>query len=660
MPSDDALGLAAPSSELATPSQLLARIIATSRDCIKVLDLEGRLLFMNEGGMRELEICELGTVLNSSWIEFWQGKDREAARAAVESARKGKTERFTGFFPTVETRTPKWFEVIVSPILNSCGEPERLLAVSRDITLRKRAEERERTLLEINNAIISNLTQEELFRAVTGALSRLIPSDRSTIFVHRPGAESLRLFVLQSSVPSAEFHGNLDIPMSDTPAGRVFKSGQTMLRRDLEKEREFPTEHRLFAEGFRSLMIVPLLARGRVVGTLNLLSTRPGQYTDSDAEFIPAVAAQIGLAVENMNAYEEIAALKSRLEAENVYLREEIRTEHNFQEIVGNSPALLAVLRKVEQIALTDSTALILGETGSGKELIARAIHDRSRRKGRPLVKVNCSAISAGLVESELFGHVKGAFTGAIERRVGRFQLADGGAIFLDEVGELPLDTQVKLLRVLQEQEFEPVGSDRTVRVNVRIIAATNRNLEEAVREGRFRSDLFYRLNVFPLRMPPLRERPSDISQLAALFLDRFSRKFGKDVRGISQSTMDVFLKYEWPGNIRELQNVIERGVVLAQGSVLSLDPGLLQTETVRTPASDSLTHAEADGPAATVAPPASLEDVERQHIRAVLKQTGGIVEGPKGAATILNLHPNTLRSRMKKLGISNRRASVN
>lgn len=660
MSSDDSVDQTAPSSELATSSQLLARIIATSRDCIKVLDLEGRLLFMNEGGMRELEICEFGTVLNSSWIEFWQGKDREAARSAVEAARNGKTERFTGFFPTVETRTPKWFEVIVSPILNSSGEPERLLAVSRDITQRKRAEERERTLLDINNAIISNLTQEELFRAVTGALSRLIPSDRSTIFVHRPGAESLRLFVLQSSVPSAEFQGNLDIPMSDTPAGRVFKSGQTMLRRDLEKEREFPTEQRLFAEGFRSLMIVPLLARGRVVGTLNLLSVRPGQYTDSDAEFIPAVAAQIGLAVENMNAYEEIAALKSRLEAENVYLREEIRTEHNFQEIVGNSPALLAVLRKVEQIALTDSTALILGETGSGKELIARAIHDRSRRKGRPLVKVNCSAISAGLVESELFGHVKGAFTGAIERRVGRFQLADGGAIFLDEVGELPLDTQVKLLRVLQEQEFEPVGSDRTVRVNVRIIAATNRNLEEAVREGRFRSDLFYRLNVFPLHMPPLRERRSDIPQLAALFLDRFSRKFGKDVRGISQATMDVFLKYEWPGNIRELQNVIERGVVLGQGNVLSLDPSLLQTETAGINAGGNLTHADADGPAATEAPPTSLEDVERQHIRAVLKQTGGVVEGPKGAATILNLHPNTLRSRMKKLGIGNRRAPVN
>ncbi len=667
MSPDEAIGQAAPSSDLTASSQLLARIIATSRDCIKVLDLEGRLLFMNEGGMQELEICELGTVLNSSWIEFWQGEDREAARAAVEAARNGKMGRFTGFFPTVETRTPKWFDVIVSPILNSIGEPERLLAVSRDITLRKRAEERERTLLEINNAIISNLTQEELFRAVTGALSRLIPCDRSTIFVHRPGTETLRLFVLQSSVPSKEFRGNLDIPMSDTPAGRVFKSGQTLLRRDLDKEREFPTEHRLFAEGFRSLIIAPLIARGRVVGTLNLLSAKPGQYTDSDAEFIPAVATQVGLAVENMNAFEEITALKARLEAENVYLQEEIRAEHNFKEIVGNSPALLAALHKVEQIAPTDSTALIWGETGSGKELIARAIHDRSHRQGRPLVKVDCSAISAGLVESELFGHVKGAFTGAIERRVGRFQLADGGAIFLDEVGELPLETQVKLLRVLQEQEFEPVGSDRTIRVNVRIIAATNRNLEEAVRDGRFRADLFYRLNVFPLHMPPLRERRTDVPQLAALFLDRFSKKFGKEVRGVSQATMDFFLRYAWPGNIRELQNVIERGVVLAQGPVLSLDPTLLQMGTTDIFSARGETHtlatlagAPGNGPAAPGIHSVSLEEVERQHIRAVLDQTGGVIEGPKGAATILKVHPNTLRSRMKKLGINARRTPVN
>ena len=272
-----------------------------------------------------------------------------------------------------------------------------------------------------------------------------------------------------------------------------------------------------------------------------------------------------------MQSYEEIAALKARLEKENLYLQEEIRTEHNFEEVVGGSPALLAVLRKLEQVAPTDSTVLISGETGTGKELIARAIHGRSPRKNRPLVKVNCSAISAGLVESELFGHVKGAFTGAIERRIGRFELADGGTIFLDEVGELPLETQVKLLRVLQEHEFEPVGSSRPLRVDVRVIAATNRRLKEAVAAGGFRSDLFYRLNVFPLEVPPLRDRRSDIPQLAMFFLSHYAKKLGKHMEGISQDAMDQLAGYAWPGNVRELQNVIERAVILARAPMLEV-----------------------------------------------------------------------------------------
>src|SRR5215468_5476828 len=274
-----------------------------------------------------------------------------------------------------------------------------------------------------------------------------------------------------------------------------------------------------------------------------------------------------------MQSYQETATLKARLEKENVYLQEEIRTEHNFEEIVGNSPALLAVLRKVEQVAPTDSTVLLCGETGTGKELIARAIHSRSSRKDRPLVKVNCAAISAGLVESELFGHVKGAFTGAIDRRVGRFELADGGTIFLDEVGELPPETQVKLLRVLQEREFEPVGSSRTQPVNVRVIAATNRDLDEAVAAGHFRSDLFYRLNVFPLKVPPLRERREDIRLLVMFFLDQFAKSLGKPVATVTAETMASLQSYDWPGNVRELQNVIERAVILSGGATLEVGP---------------------------------------------------------------------------------------
>ena len=354
-----------------------------------------------------------------------------------------------------------------------------------------------------------------------------------------------------------------------------------------------------------------------------------------------------------MKAYEEIAALKVRLEEENVYLQEEIRTEHNFEEIVGNSPALLAVLRKVEQVAPTDSTVLIYGETGTGKELIARAIHNRGARKDRALVKVNCSAISAGLVESELFGHVKGAFTGALERRIGRFELADGGTIFLDEIGELPLEMQVKLLRVLQEQEFEPVGSSRPLRVNVRVVAATNRNLQEAVEAGRFRSDLFYRLNVFPLELPPLRERLSDIPQLVALCISRFSRRFGKKIEGVSQESMGRLMSYPWPGNVRELQNVMERAIVLSAGPTLRLDQDLVPVAASEGSLETAEILAEDPGPPAPVPSGLpTLQEVERSHILAALEQTGGVVDGPKGAAKILNLHPNTLRHRMGKLGI--------
>ena len=528
--------------------------------------------------------------------------------------------------------------------------------MKEEVLRRRRAEERERALLEVNNAIISNLTRQDLFHAISQALRPVVPFDASAIFLYQPDRQVLKLFVLQAPAPLLQRLPDLEFDIKQSHVGWVFENQRALVRRNLAGERQYATEDVLIASGFRSFVVVPLMVRGRSIGTLNVASQTPNQYSEAEAEFLQEVANQVAVAVENMNAYEEIASLKARLEAENVYLKEEIRTEHNFQEIVGNSPALLSALRKVEQIAPTDSTVLILGETGTGKELIARAIHDRSARKGRPLVKVNCSAISAGLVESELFGHVKGAFTGAFERRVGRFELADGGTIFLDEIGELPLETQVKLLRVLQEQEFEPVGSSRTVHVNVRIITATNRDLEEAIKAGRFRSDLFYRLNVFPLHVPPLRERVSDIPQLVAFFVERFSKKFGKSVEGVSRSTMNLLESYAWPGNIRELQNLIERAVVLCQGPVLTLDPNLLPSGDVP---SRAITSAPAARPSTATVPTgsSSLEEVEREHIRAVLERTGGVVEGPRGAARILSLHPNTLRSRMKKLGIKTKRS---
>src|SRR3989475_11567969 len=331
---------------------------------------------------------------------------------------------------------------------------------------------------------------------------------------------------------------------------------------------------------------------------------------------------------------------KARLEAQNTYLQEEIRSEHNFGEIVGSSPALLDVLRQVEQTAKIDSARLIRGETGTGQELIARAIHNLSGRKDRVLVKVNCSAIPAGLIESELFGHERGAFTGALTRKIGRFELADGATIFLDEIGDLPLDLQAKLLRVLQEGEFERLGSTRTMKVNVRVIAATNRDLEKAMQNGGFRHDLYYRLNVFPIQLPTLRERKEDIPLLVRHFVRTYATKMGKKPETIAQATMQALQEYPWPGNIRELANVIERGVILSPGSLLEL--GEWRTNPWAAPGSDQVP---------------TLEELERQHIISVLDQTGWRVSGEKGAAKLLGLKPTTLEARMKKLGIT-RKAS--
>jgi predicted ATPase len=410
-----------------------------------------------------------------------------------------------------------------------------------------------------------------------------------------------------------------------------------------------------------AVLCVPVAHQGRSSGILYLEHALSGAFTPARTEIVRVLAAQAAIALANAQLYEEmkgeverrsaaeralrdalaeLEALKNRLQAENVYLQEEIGTQHNFNEIVGRSPVLLDALRRVERVAPTDSSVLILGETGSGKELFARAVHSRSRRNERPLVKVNCGAIAPGLVESELFGHVKGAFTGAIDKRIGRFELANGGTIFLDEISELPLDAQVKLLRVLQEQEFEPVGSSRTIRVSVRVIAATNRNLEQAVHDGRFRSDLLYRLNVFPVDVPPLRERAGDIPLLVGFFLSRISRTLGKPLHGVDGRSMAHLQEYSWPGNVRELQNLLERAAILAEGPIVSLEPTLTIRPARKTAA--DLTVAKAN----------NLEEVQREHIVSVLKSTGGVVEGAKGAAVILGVHPNTLRSRMKKLGI--------
>jgi formate hydrogenlyase transcriptional activator len=534
-----------------------------------------------------------------------------------------------------------------------------------DITERKQAEEalrkseeQNRSLLQINNAIITNLTQEALLHSISEALHRVIFFDRCAITLYQPERDTFRFLAVEGELLSDYFRAGLEDSRSETSLSWVFDHQQPLLRRDLQKEQQYGNERLLAEEGVHSLCAVPLALQGKCMGTLSLVSRERDRYSEEDAAFLQSVANQVALAIQNMQSYQEITNLKARLESENVYLREELLTQHNFQEIVGNSPALLRVLHAVEQVAPTDATVLICGETGTGKELVARAIHSCSARNGQALVNVNCSAISAGLVESELFGHTKGAFTGAIDKRVGRFELAHGGTIFLDEIGELSLETQVKLLRVLQEHEFEPVGSSRSLRVDVRVIAATNRNLREAVEAGRFRSDLFYRLNVFPLELPSLRERRSDIPQLVTFYLSRFSKQFRKKIDGISRESMNNLVNYPWPGNIRELQNVIERAVILSVDPTLRLDrdltPVAASAQGMDTPVTDGPEHRQTDLQIAK--PLLTLDEVERNHIMAALQHTSGVVDGPKGAARILNLHPNTLRHRMDKLGIKGSR----
>ena len=634
---------AADHKALRASEELTRRILDSSMDCIKVLDLEGRLLSMNEGGMHALDICDFAPFCGSEWPALWPEESRQIVRHAVDVARGGGVERFVGFCPTANG-TPKWWDVAVSAMLDRDGRPERVLAVSRDITETRRNAQ----LLESITEGTAAATGDAFFMALVKHLAAALQVCH--VFV----AECLKNKRARSRAhwSGGGFGDHFEYDLVGTPCMGVVDGSVCCHPQNLQQL--FPADTGLAAWQAQSYVGVPLLSAGReVIGHLVVIDDKPLTENVPWTSVLQTFAGRAGAELERQQADEklreamaEVERLTNRLQAENVYLQEEIHREHNFEELVGNSPVLLESLRKVERVARTDTTVLILGETGTGKELFARAIHRRSRRSSRPLVKVNCGAIAPGLVESELFGHVKGAFTGAIDKRIGRFELANGGTIFLDEVGELPLEAQVKLLRVLQEQEFEPVGSSRTIHVDVRIIAATNRKLDQAVAEQKFRADLLYRLNVFPIEVPPLRDRKSDLGLLVSFFAEGLGRKLGKPIRGFTTTSLQRMAEYSWPGNVRELQNVIERAAILAQGPVLDLGgtvPGGAPPDSPpEPPIQPSVT---TDG--------ASLEEVQRSHILNVLKQTGGVIEGTRGAALVLGLHPNTLRSRMKKLGIS-------
>src|SRR5271167_1080800 len=442
------------------------------------------------------------------------------------------------------------------------------------------ARERDRlqVLLDVNNVLVSTRELRELFRGIVSSLEKVIHHDYTSLALRDSASGLLKIHALDFSSSPALFDLEITVPLDTSPSGICFTTAQPLLARGAEIDR-FPNEiiRRLRAEGVQTICCVPLISQGRTFGTLNLASRREDAFPHQDVELLQQVGGQIAIAVENALAFKQIDALKNKLAEEKLYLEEEIRSEFNFEEIIGDSAPLRRTLAQVELAAPAGTTVLILGETGTGKELIARAIHNLSPRRERAFVKINCAAIPAGLLESELFGHERGAFTGALTQKIGRFEFADKGTLFLDEVGDLPLELQPKLLRVLQEQEFERLGGNRTLKVDVRVVAATNTDLARLVAEKKFRSDLYFRLNVFPIRLPSLRERPEDVPLLVRYFVQRFSRRQNKTVEYIPADVMEALVHYPWPGNIRELENMIERAVLLSPGRELRVPIGELK-----------------------------------------------------------------------------------
>jgi formate hydrogenlyase transcriptional activator len=527
----------------------------------------------------------------------------------------------------------------------------------------ERQNARLKLLLDLTNRITSNLDLRVLLRSILANVREVMRCDVVGITLPEPVSERFRIYALDFPESRGFFREEL-LSRSDPASGRAFETLRpVVVKTDLVAIGPEWYE-RSISEGLKTHCLVPLVNRGRAHGVLCLSRRNENSFSEDDAEFLTQIAGQIAIALENALAYREISELKDKLAQEKLYLEEEIRSEMNFEQIHGNSPALKHVLELVEIVAPNDSTVLLLGETGTGKELIARAIHDHSRRKDRTFVKLNCAAIPTGLLESELFGHEKGAFTGAISQKIGRLELADQGTLFLDEVGDIPIEIQPKLLRALQEREFERLGSTQTRKVNVRLVAATNRDLEKMIAAREFRSDLYYRLNVFPIRIPPLRERSEDIPLLLRYFVQKFSRQMQKSIEAIPAPALKALTSWDWPGNVRELENLIERSVILTRGKSLEVPLAELHKLSVNEPASlatqrrgDDITRIVKETISALHNAVRGRSDHEydngqRDEILRVLRESKGRIGGADGAAARMSVNRTTLLYRIKKLGI--------
>jgi len=615
-------------------------LVNNARDyAIYMLDPQGRVSSWNAGASSLTGFSE-AEILGADFSCFFTSEDmacgipQKTLRLAAEHGRyeeNGWRLRKDG--------SRFWANAVTSAIRDEHGQLLGFARITRDVTEHKKAEES--LLFELGNALLAHRNVQELFSAISASIQKIVPHDYSTLALFDADASRFQLHLLDSWNPQHSALPEISLPVIDSVAGRVFTSGVPLLLARIDEDALDPaTFLRLSAAKISSACWLPLIGRERPLGTLMVGSRREAAFSSRDINLLQQISGQIALAVDNALAFRQITESSARLTQHKRYLEDELNLESSFDDIVGESSSLKRVLKQVETVAPTGASVMILGETGTGKELIARAIHRLSARSDRPFVRLSCAAIPAGLLESELFGHERGSFTGAIAQKIGRLELAHKGTLFLDEIGDFPLELQPKILRALQEKEFERVGGARTIPADVRLIAATNRDLARMVSEGQFRSDLYYRLKVFPVVVPPLRERREDIPLLVRYFVSRHSRRMGKRISSISPETMQSLQSWNWPGNIRELDNFIERAVILSSGPDLrvSLNDFENPLQTASSPVS---------------LPDPTLESAEREHILRILRETRGLIGGSRGAAERLGLKRTTLNSKLKKLGIT-------